>query len=47
MLACLPGGRDRMAAQWMADADGDGYSNEEEKRAGTDPLDPLSFPEEK
>jgi len=26
------------------DADGDGYSNEEEKAAGTDPLNPLSFP---
>ena len=26
------------------DADGDGYTNEEEKRAGTDPLNPLSFP---
>jgi hypothetical protein len=28
------------------DIDGDGYSNEEEKKAGTDPLDPLSFPAE-
>ncbi len=26
------------------DDDGDGYSDEEEKAAGTDPLDPLSFP---
>jgi len=29
------------------DIDGDGYSNEEEKAAGTDPYDPLSFPEER
>ncbi|HPD14895.1 MAG TPA: DUF5060 domain-containing protein [Planctomycetota bacterium] len=28
------------------DADGDGYSNEEEKKAGTDPLNPLNFPEQ-
>jgi hypothetical protein len=27
------------------DIDGDGYSNEEERRAGTDPFDPLSFPD--
>jgi hypothetical protein len=27
-----------------SDIDGDGYSNDEERRAGTDPLDPLSFP---
>jgi len=27
------------------DDDGDGYSDDEEKQAGTDPLDPLSFPE--
>jgi len=26
------------------DDDGDGWSDEEEKKAGTDPLDPLSFP---
>jgi hypothetical protein len=26
------------------DIDGDGWTNEEEKKAGTDPLDPLSFP---
>ncbi len=26
------------------DKDGDGYSDEEERAAGTDPLDPLSFP---
>jgi hypothetical protein len=26
------------------DIDGDGYSNDEERKAGTDPLDPLSFP---
>jgi len=26
------------------DDDGDGYSDEEEKRAGTNPLDPVSFP---
>jgi hypothetical protein len=26
------------------DMDGDGYSNEEERTAGTDPLNPLSFP---
>ena len=30
-----------------SDIDGDGYTNEEERRAGTDPYDPLSFPEEK
>ncbi len=28
------------------DKDGDGYSDEEERKAGTDPLDPLSFPDE-
>jgi hypothetical protein len=27
-----------------SDADGDGYSNDEEKKAGTDPLNPMSFP---
>jgi hypothetical protein len=27
------------------DDDGDGWSDEEEKKAGTDPLDPTSFPE--
>jgi hypothetical protein len=26
------------------DKDGDGYTDAEEKKAGTDPLDPLSFP---
>lgn len=29
-----------------SDADGDGYSNDEERKAGTDPLNPLSFPSE-
>jgi hypothetical protein len=29
------------------DKDGDGFSDEEERKAGTDPLDPLSFPTSK
>ena len=29
------------------DDDGDGFSDAEEKKAGTDPLNPLSFPEER
>ena len=29
-----------------ADVDGDGHSDAEEVRAGTNPLDPLSFPAE-
>jgi len=27
------------------DDDGDGFTDDEERRAGTDPLDPVRFPE--
>jgi len=36
--------RDGVPSDRDPDDDGDGYSDREEQQAGTDPLDPLSFP---